>query len=59
MPKASSLEAAILAAHPEAQVELIPSGGGTFLVHVDGKKVWDKLADRNGFPDEAQFVSGL
>ncbi len=53
------MEAAILKSHPDAQIELIAGGGGTFVVHVDGAKKWDKLADVSGFPDEAEFVAGL
>ena len=53
------MEAAILKAHPNAQIELIAGSGGTFVVHVEGDKKWDKLADSSGFPDEAQFVGSL
>lgn len=53
------MEAAILKAHPDAQIELIAGGGGTFVVHVDGDKKWDKLADNSRFPDEAEFVGSL
>ncbi|MBL4771760.1 MAG: Rdx family protein [Planctomycetes bacterium] len=59
MPTASSLEASIKQKHPQADVELIPGSGGTFLVHADGKKVWDKLADNSGFPDEAALLGTL
>ncbi|MDF1837488.1 MAG: Rdx family protein [Planctomycetota bacterium] len=59
MPKASSLEAAILKSHPNAQIELTPGGGGTFVVHINGEKKWDKLADNSGFPDEADFVASI
>jgi selT/selW/selH-like putative selenoprotein len=53
------LQAAIIKAHPSTEVELIPGSGGTFLVHADGKKVWDKLADDSGFPEETELVSSL
>jgi predicted Rdx family selenoprotein len=53
------LEAAIRKAQPTALIQLIPSSGGTFIVHVDGEKRWDKLADDSGFPDETKFASSL
>ncbi len=46
-------------AFPDADVQLIPGGGGDFIVHQDGKKIWDKNADQSGFPDEAAFVTGM
>jgi selenoprotein W-related protein len=36
------LAAAIRAAHPEADVEMIPSGGGRFEVTLDGKPIFEK-----------------
>jgi len=53
------LEAAIRKQFPEAQVELIRGSGGTFVVHRDGVKIWDKNADQSGFPDESKLVAGL
>jgi selenoprotein W-related protein len=36
-------------------LELEPSGGGCFEVHVDGREIWSKL--RTGaFPDEEEML---
>lgn len=53
------MEAAIRVAFPDAEVQLIPGGGGDFIVHQDGKKIWDKNADQSGFPDETSLVTSL
>jgi selenoprotein W-related protein len=37
------------------QLELEPSGGGCFEVHVDGKKIWSKL-ETGEFPDEQEIL---
>ena len=36
------MAAAIRAAHPETEIEMIPSGGGRFEVTLDGKPIFEK-----------------
>jgi len=39
-------------------LELEPSGGGAFEVHVDGKEIYSKLKTGK-FPDEARLVAEI
>ena len=41
---ATSLAAAIEAAHPNASVDKQPGGKGDFIVKADGRELWNKRA---------------
>ncbi|MBK9385074.1 MAG: Rdx family protein [Planctomycetes bacterium] len=51
--------AAIQKAHPAAEIQLQPGGRGDFIVTVDGKKLWDKRAMDDEFPEHDQILSQL
>lgn len=54
------MEASIKAAHPDASVQLIPGGGGDFIVIADGQELWNKR-EKNGdqFPEDSEIVAKL
>lgn len=53
------MAAAIRERHTGAQVELKPGGRGDFIVTVDGRKVWDKRAQGDEFPDDEALLDEL
>lgn len=40
-------------------MELKPGGRGDFIVTVDGRKLWDKRAQGNEFPEEDALLEEL
>lgn len=57
---AASLAAAIEAARPDADIELVGEHDdpGTFNVFVDDKQLWNKH-ERGGFPEHAELIGRL
>lgn len=56
------MAAAIEAAHPGAEVELVKGGKGDFIVtRLDGERreLWNKRAKQSGFPQHAQILDQL
>ncbi len=57
---ATSLAAAIEAAHPNAVVDKQPGGKGDFIVKVDGRELWNKRAHpEERFPENDEILSQL
>jgi predicted Rdx family selenoprotein len=44
---------------PEAEIELIPGGGGNFIVHRDGDLLWHKRQMGDAFPEHAVILEKL
>jgi predicted Rdx family selenoprotein len=53
------LAAKIKRAFPEAEVDLVKGGKGTFIVTADGKELWNKHEMDDEFPDEDKLVSRM
>lgn len=57
---ATSLAAAIEAAHPHAVVDKQPGGKGDFIVTADGRELWNKRAHpEERFPENEEILSQL
>ena len=51
---------AIATAHPDAKVEKVPGSKGDFIVKVDSKEVWNKMAHpEQRFPEHSEILSLL
>lgn len=51
---------AIEAAHASANIEKVPGSKGDFIVTVDGKEIWNKLAHpERRFPEHDEILSHL
>lgn len=51
--------AAIESQIPDAAVELIPGGRGDFIVVANDRKLWDKRAMGDEFPEHEAILSAL
>ena len=60
MPRASRAEEEIKSAFSDATIELIPSSGGVFDIHVDGERIFSKKdggpTQYKRFPDQGELV---
>lgn len=46
-------------AFPNAKIELEPGGKGDFIVTMDGRKLWDKRAMGDEFPEPKQVLDKM
>jgi len=58
-PKATGLAAAIRSEFPDATLDLIPGGGGNFIVIADGEQLWHKLQMGDEFPESEVILQKL
>lgn len=61
MPKAARVAEEIKSAYKDAEVELIPSSGGHFIVELEGKIIYSKrdliACESERFPHEGEILS--
>ena len=53
------MAAAIRDSHADAEIQLIPGGGGDFIVTTDGRQIWHKRQMGDEFPEHGAILAEL